>query len=194
MASERKIAANRRNARNSTGPRSSVGKRRTSRNAYRHGLTATVASSAERTKRIERLAREIAGTATDVFVLERARDAAQAELDLEQIRRVKVALIERMLAFGEFQAATAFESVREIKRFLKGLDRGKMIAPSPVKPAPIMPEAEPERLAEAVRRALPELLKLDRYERRAAAVRDRSVSAIKNIKKTNNNFGLRIER
>ena len=140
------------------------------------------------------MAREIAGTATDVFVLERARDAAQAELDLEQIRRVKVALIERMLAFGEFQAATAFESVREIKRFLKGLDRGKMIAPLPVKPAPIMPEAEPERLAEAVRRALPELLKLDRYERRAAAVRDRSVSAIKMIsKKLTNNFGLRIE-
>ena len=41
-----------------------------------------------------------------------------------------------------------------------------MIAPLPVKPAPVMPEAEPERLAEAVRRALPELLKLDRYERR----------------------------
>ena len=127
------------------------------------------------------MAREIAGTATDVFVLERARDAAQAELDLEQIRRVKVALIERMLAFGEFQAATALESVREIKRSLKGLDRGKMIAPLPVKPAPIMPEAEPERLAEAVRRALPELLKLDRYERRAAAARDRSVKAIKNV-------------
>ncbi len=142
-----------------------------------------MASSAERTKRIERLAREIAGTTRDVLVLERARDAAQAELDLEHIRRVKVALIERMLAFGEFQAATAFESVREIKRFLKGLDRGKMIAPLPVKPAPIMPEAEPERLAEAVRRALPELLKLDRYERRAAAVRDRSVKAIKNMYK-----------
>lgn len=42
-----------------------------------------------------------------------------------------------------------------------------------------MPSAEPERLAEAVRRALPELLKLDRYERRAAAVSERSVRAIK---------------
>jgi hypothetical protein len=30
-----------------------------------------------------------------------------------------------------------------------------------------------DRLAEAVRRALPELIKLERYERRAAALRDR---------------------
>ena len=38
---------------------------------------------------------------------------------------------------------------------------------------------EPERLAAAVRRALPELRKLDRYERRAALLRERSVRAIK---------------
>ena len=39
-----------------------------------------------------------------------------------------------------------------------------------------MPSADPERSAEAVRRALPELLKLDRYERRATARRDRAMS------------------
>jgi len=38
-----------------------------------------------------------------------------------------------------------------------------------------MPSEGPDRTAEAVRRALPELLKLDRYERRAAARRDRAV-------------------
>jgi hypothetical protein len=179
VASERKIAANRRNARKSTGPRSSVGKRRTSRNAYRHGLTASVTSSAERTKRIERFARKIAGNATDAVILECARDAAQAELDLAQIRRVKVALIERMLAFGEFQAPLAFESVSEIRRFLNAFGRGKVISPIPAEAAATMPSTEPERLAEAVRRALPELLKLDRYERRAAAVRERSVRTIR---------------
>ena len=104
MTSEKKIAANRRNAQKSTGPRSSAGKRRTRRNAYRHGLTAGVTSSAKHSERIERLAREIAGNATDVLTLEYARDAAQAELDLAQIRRVKIALIERMSAFGEFHA------------------------------------------------------------------------------------------
>ena len=73
MSSERKIAANRRNAGKSTGPRSRAAKRRTRRNSYRHGLTAGVTSSAERTKRIERLARKIAGNTTDAVVLDRAR-------------------------------------------------------------------------------------------------------------------------
>jgi hypothetical protein len=163
VASKRKIEANRRNARKSTGPRSSVGKKRTSRNAYRHGFTATMASRAERAKRVERLARKIAGNVTDVAILECARDAAQAELDLAQIRRVKVASIERMFAFGEFQAPQAFDSVSD---------------PIPVEATATTPSAAPERLAEAVRRALPELPKLDRYERRAAVVRERSVRII----------------
>ena len=41
MASDRTIAANRVNAQKSTGPRSLEGKRRSSQNATKHGLTAT---------------------------------------------------------------------------------------------------------------------------------------------------------
>ena len=40
MASERQIAANRLNAQKSTGPRTDAGKRRSRRNAVKHGLTA----------------------------------------------------------------------------------------------------------------------------------------------------------
>lgn len=40
MATEKQIAANRQNARNSTGPRTDYGKRRSRQNAIRHGLTA----------------------------------------------------------------------------------------------------------------------------------------------------------
>lgn len=40
MASERQIAANRQNAKHSTGPRTEYGKRRSRRNAVRHGLMA----------------------------------------------------------------------------------------------------------------------------------------------------------
>ena len=44
----------------------------------------------------------------------------------------------------------------------------KMMVPTPMEASMAMPSTEPERTAEAIRRALPELLKLDRYERRAA--------------------------
>ena len=54
--------------------------------------------------RTERLARKIADDTTDAAILECARDPAQAELDLAQVRKVKVAPIERMFAFGESQA------------------------------------------------------------------------------------------
>src|SRR4051812_12248172 len=40
MATERQIAANRCNAQSSTGPSTAAGKRRSRRNALRHGLTA----------------------------------------------------------------------------------------------------------------------------------------------------------
>jgi hypothetical protein len=47
-----------------------------------------------------------------------------------------------------------------------------------VNPLPAMPSQEPQRTAEAVRRALPDLLKLYRYEARAVTRRDRAIRAI----------------
>ena len=45
-----------------------------------------------------------------------------------------------------------------------------------------MPTQEPERTAEAVRRALPELVKLNRYQVRAASRRNRAIKEIIKIK------------
>jgi hypothetical protein len=73
MASERQIAANRRNARKSTGPRSGTGKKRTSRNAYRHGLRSSITSTAGFAKQLDKLVREIAGDTEDPILLERAK-------------------------------------------------------------------------------------------------------------------------
>jgi hypothetical protein len=39
MATEKQIAANRANAKRSTGPKTAAGRARSSRNAYRHGLS-----------------------------------------------------------------------------------------------------------------------------------------------------------
>jgi hypothetical protein len=179
MASHRQIAANRRNARRSTGPHSAAGRKRSSWNSFRHGLTAGVAAAAERIKYIERLTRKIAGASTDIVTLEYARTLAQAEFDLAQIRRAKVALISRLMAFGELDKPDESQSPSYVKLFLRGLKRGECILPERVE-APATPTTEPERTAEAIRRALPELIKLDRYKRRAVARRDRAVRSIVN--------------
>jgi hypothetical protein len=171
MATERQIAANQRNARKSTGPRTRAGKKRASRNSYRHGLSYGVAAAAQCTKKVEALAQKIAGRGADAVTLEMTRSVARAEFELAQIRRIKVALIARMGEFGEFEVSNPLGTFRQIKRILNLIDRGlpwDINASAP----PQIPSSEPEHSAEAMRRALPELLKLDRYERRATARRD----------------------
>ena len=119
MASERQIAANRRNARKSTGPRSGAGRKRASRNAYRHGLTLSITSTAAYAKQLDKLVRKIAGDTEDAIMLERARAIAQAELELARVRRAKVALIERASAFGELDPPrlTVSQMIRLLNAF-----------------------------------------------------------------------------
>jgi len=72
MASERQIEANRRNAEKSTGPRSVPGRGAPAETPIAHGLTSSQ-SGAAFAKRVEGLARKIAGRTTDAITLERAR-------------------------------------------------------------------------------------------------------------------------
>jgi hypothetical protein len=177
MATERQIAANRRNAVKSTGPRSSAGKRRARRKSYRHGLSVGAAERPGCAEGVERLARKIAGAGADAMVLEQARSVARAQLDLTQIRRTRASLIQRMAEFGVLDTPDALGTSRDFKRILKSIVRG-VPCDLPIPPAPSMPSSEPDRTAEAIRRALPELLKLDRYERSAAARRDKAAGLI----------------
>ena len=183
MASKRQAEANRRNARKSTGPRSSAGKKRARRNAHRHGLSISIVSSAEFAKRIETLAHKMAGAGADAVTLDLARSVAEAEFDLARIRRTKAGLIAQMSAFGEIDRPSEMDEWRRmneaIRVAIKGVKRGEPF-PDPLirPPPPEMPSSEPERTAEAVRRALTELLQLSRYEKRAAARRDRATRHI----------------
>jgi hypothetical protein len=180
MASERQIAANRRNARKSTGPRSGAGRKRVGRNAYRHGLSSSITSNAAVAKQLEKLARRIAGNTEDANIIERARTIAQAELDLARVRRAKVATIARVLAFGSLDPPQASSSTSQAIRLLNSIERTRgAIIPEPVDSATTLPTLDPDRTAEAVRRALPELIKLDRYERRFCVARDHAVLRLK---------------
>ena len=175
MASERQIAANRRNASRGTGPRSRAGRKRAGGNATVHGLTVNLLRNAAFAAQVEKLAHEIAGGAEDAILLQYARDAAYAEIDLARVRRVKVALIERASALGTLEGPI-FEHVRGVRKILDLIARGEV--PRRIDPLATMPSGEIERTAEALRRALPELTKLARYESRAAARRDRAFRQI----------------
>jgi hypothetical protein len=181
MASERQIAANRRNARRSTGPRSTSGKKRTSQNAYQHGLT-TPLSHTEVARAVETLAGQIAGDRADKIALALAHDAAAAELELGRVRRVKVALVERVAALGRLDVPKRFASPKDeaawIMQHYFGATLWKGRPKFALDPVPAMPSQEPARTAEAVRRMLPVLLKLHRYESRAVTRRDRAIRAI----------------
>jgi hypothetical protein len=148
MVSDRQVAANRLNARKSTGPRSGGGKKRAGRNAYRHGLSLRISSIATFTREVERLARKI--VAEREVTLERARAVAEAEHDLARVRRAKIVLIKRAQALGALDCSPSETCVPTLRQ-------------------------DPQQAAEAIRRVLPELVRLDRYERRAASRRDQAL-------------------
>jgi hypothetical protein len=113
MASERQIAANRQNAKYSTGPRTEYGKRRSRQNAIRHGLTAeTVISILEDPVAYKALQRAI-----------HADYSPRSNFELQLVGRL-VSLLWRL------RRATAIESGMlgmEVARRQKEITRGKII-------------------------------------------------------------------
>jgi hypothetical protein len=97
MSSGRKIAANRKNAKKSTGPRSAAGRAISRHNARRHGLATGIGSDPALRDDIEILAKLLAGGRENIG--EFAREAAEAHLDLTRIRRIRAGLYARMRFF-----------------------------------------------------------------------------------------------
>jgi hypothetical protein len=120
MASERQIAANRRNAASGSGPRSAGGKKRSSRNAYRHGLASSI-PRANCARTLDQLARKIlrdTGCAERAIALSHAYTAAEASFDLARVRQIKVALIHppRSLRLKDLVAALTPRAVGSRRR------------------------------------------------------------------------------
>jgi hypothetical protein len=84
--SDRRIKANRANARASTGPKTAQGRARAARNAFRHGLSLPVYSDPALCEEVEALTREIAGTDANAEIQELARRVAEAQIDLGRVR------------------------------------------------------------------------------------------------------------
>src|SRR6266536_3191703 len=124
MTSPAKIAANRRNARRSTGPRSAAGKARARRNAFRHGLTTPASLDHVAMDRIDNLVDALTIDVHSQLQFQLATVAAEAQAEIERVRQTKVTLVNRayahlrdeggrLLSAGE-RAALAFAGKTEI--------------------------------------------------------------------------------
>ena len=119
MPSERKIAANRNNAKKSTGPRSEAGRAVSRRNARRHGLATGIGSDPAFRDDIEKLAELLSEASGREKIGEVAREAAQAQLDLTRIRKLRAWLFERI----GFVGSEAPGSLTELGEQLAKLER-----------------------------------------------------------------------
>jgi hypothetical protein len=89
VATEKQIAANRANARLSSGPKTLAGKRKSSRNAHRHGLSAPLQSDPFASAKIDAIAHSLAGEQAGETQLALAADFARAQFELLRIRSTR---------------------------------------------------------------------------------------------------------
>jgi hypothetical protein len=161
--SQRKVEANRRNARLSTGPRSPAGKARAARNAMRHGLAAATADwacSAE----LQQLANLLNGEDRDGLVIAEARNVAEATLQIIQIRQLRTNMINGAMAAANSAAPRLDESGLKPPGDAARMMDGSAAARGGHATEPF---SETERAALAVAVLAKDVERLDRYECRA---------------------------
>src|SRR6201993_5615608 len=105
MTSAAIVTANRGNAVRSTGPRTRDGKAAVARNALRHGLSLSVLADPALAPEAAALARRIAGEGASDERRDAALRIAEAQGDIERIRRVRhQIMVEGFAAAGDITA------------------------------------------------------------------------------------------
>jgi hypothetical protein len=173
LTSERKITANRVNARASTGPHTAQGRTRSARNTLRHGLSLPVSSDPALCEEVEALARDIAGTDASAGILKLARRVAEAQIDLRRVRYARHKLLSDALANRYYDSR---ENALEKLRFISSLARPN----APDIPLPVLERyltstpKGPQKFAIILSQEAKQLLAMDRYERSALSPRKTS--------------------
>ena len=117
MTSDRKIKANRVNAKASTGPKSLQGKLRASRNSLRHGLNVSVLQDPTFKSRIQEFAKEIAGENEHLKEsLRAAEPIASIQLELDRIRQCRESIWQQF-AGATFSLSTTVDQLFLLERY-----------------------------------------------------------------------------
>jgi hypothetical protein len=95
MATDRQIAANRRNGALSRGPKTAAGKARSARNALKHGLAIPITRDRATARKIRRAAQQMAPSAVGDSI-RNAQIAAEAIFELARVRAAFEAAVARM--------------------------------------------------------------------------------------------------
>jgi hypothetical protein len=205
MSSPSQIAASRANGRKSRGPRTAAGKAASSRNALRHGLTADLRRNPTLMAEMDDLLRAYCGDLTDPLLIDQVLIIASCDVLLRLLRNERMAVIERLhdssaiaLVKGDNSMELASARGREFDR---AVDELKLIAakhgiqeksmcymyPPETDNMPPQPGWQPNRIqsrheTDALCEALPDLMRLNRYERRAWSRRKRAMREFMRIK------------
>ena len=118
MTSARQRAANQRNARKSTGPRTIGGKVRARKNAFRHGFTARRVFSASLLVQIEDLSRSLASGNEDISIADR-RSIAEAECLLRQVRTTSARFFDGLAAAGTGSSLDRHVALSELGKLMR---------------------------------------------------------------------------
>ena len=181
-----------------------AGKLRAKNNALRHGLAAMPRANPSACAEIEQMAKAICAGDHHPLLFEQALIIAESDFVLRCVRAQRIAVIERVrevtaiaLARGDNRLALAKARVRqmklaaaELKQIRARLANPGLKLPSTTQGGPNPPaqcaahEAPPEERDEvdALREAIPDLRRLERYERRAWSRRKHAIRAWTEIK------------
>ena len=112
MASERQVAANRANAKKSSGPRSAASKARSRHNAFSHGLSIGSRLLPAFQQDVIMLAQLMSPAGADIW--DDALVAAEAEIDVLRVRRHRVAVIEEWRRLGRLKSFNLTDQLEKL--------------------------------------------------------------------------------
>jgi hypothetical protein len=178
LTTERKITANRANARISTGPKTGHGRARSAKNAFRHGLSLPLQSDQALSEEVYALARQIAGPYASALFQILARRIAEAQVDLRRIRYARDQFLSAALADRyryESRALTRMK-LKVLKPFLTP-KLANVPLPPLIEEFVTTAREGPGKFATVLSKETKRLLALDRYERRALSRRKFAIRA-----------------